>query len=292
MPRISSTDLRLRLAEALRSAEGGERVVITRHGKPTAALIGADRLEHLERTANGVRPPDEESLAGGDDGGEASSRGEAPTPEQLLERAAAGSLRRIERDLEQLPEKLKPVLGMIRENLFQPRLTVERIKRVLGVGANDLTTRFHAAAGAPIRDYREDRRLECASRLLVDTELDLETVAMLVGYRSCEVFARAFKRRYGVRPPVYREFGGRLSQEAAAAAGVGRAPVAPRHLAGVAALTPGVLCLCCGDALETAPAVRVFEDLAPICDGCARERAPELAALLETGGPVDRPPTA
>lgn len=284
MSRISSSELRPRLAEALRSAEGGDPVVITRHGRPAAALIAADQLARWSRPAGDEVGGTEAEAPRqqGDDTTQTAS--EQKAPERLLERAAAGSRRRIEHDLERLPETLKPVLVMIRENLFQPRLTVERIKRSLGVGANDLTTRFHAAAGAPIREYLENRRLECACRLLEDTELDVQTVALLVGHRGREVFARAFKRRYGVRPLVYREFGGRLSRDVPGATLSGRAPVVPRHLAGVAEVASRMPCASCGAALEPGVAVRVFEDLAPICDTCVRERAPELLALLKTEG--------
>ena len=291
---LSLTDLRSRLAEALRLAEGGEPVVITRHGKPAAALIAADRLD---------RPPDVagESAPAGDSAATAPAGSSEPTAAELLERAAAPSLRRIDLDLERLPAKLKPVLGLIRENLFQPRLTVQRIRRVLGIGANDLTTHFRAAAGAPIRDYLEDRRLECACRLLVDSQLDVQGIALLVGYRGKEVFSRALKRRYGVRPRIYRELGGRLSREAAESAVAGRAPMAPRHLAGTAALAPGAVCAACGEALEPRPGLRIFEDLAPICDRCGRQRAPALAGLLAaaeadrrpgvgSSRPPDRPP--
>ncbi len=287
MTEISCSELRIRLAEALRTAEGGEPVVITRHGKPAAALIAADHLARPSPPAAGgdrVDAAATERDAGGEPATGPGAGTDQPTPEELLERAAAPSLRRIELDLGRLPDKLKPVLAMIRENLFQPRLTVERIKRVLGLGANDLTTRFHAAAGAPIGRYLDDRRMECACRLLTDTELDVETIALLVGHRSKEVFARAFGRRHGVRPPVYREFGGRLSQEALDAVQTGRAPVVPRYVAGLSALASRVPCARCGDGLEPGAAMRVFEDLAPICDACARQRAPELVALVEAAG--------
>ncbi len=301
MPNFSSSELRTRLAEALRSAEGGETVVITRHGKPAAALIAADRLPRrspppADQTpaspgdaspgdaAPGDAAPGDAAPGDPDAGTETSAGGGEPTPEQLLERAAAPTRRRIAHDLDRLPKKLKPVLVMIRDNLFQPRLTVKHIKRTLGVGANDLTTRFKAAAGAPIREYLDDRRLECAARLLVDTRLDVETIALLVGHRKREVFARAFQRRYGVRPPVYRESGGRLSRTALETARPGRVPLAPRFLAGWSALASGVPCAHCGRALAPEPMVRVFDDLAPICDHCARQRVPELAGLLEAGG--------
>ncbi len=286
MPRISATNLRPRLAEALRSAEGGEPVVITRHGRPAAALIAADQLPRLEQAPAVEDPPVDAPETGGDTAAEVSTGVAAPSPEELFERAAEPSLRRIEEDLERVPEELRPVLVLVRDNLFQPPLTVQSIRRALGVGAHDLTTRFHAAAGAPIREYFEDRRLECASRLLVDSVLDVETIALLVGYRSGEVFSRAFKRRYGVRPPIYREFGGRLSRDAVKAARPGRAPLAPRYLAGVSAVAPGVPCARCGAGLEPEERLRVFEDSSPICDRCAHERAPDLVARLEAGGAV------
>lgn len=284
MLEISSSDLRTRLAELLRTAEDGEPVVITRHGKPTAALIPADQLTNMpppasERASSEDtdRTPADEPVAGSGDGTA------EPTPKELRAQAMAPTLRRIELDLDRLPDKLKPVLVLIRDNLLQPRLTVERIKQAIGVGANDLTTQFGDVAGESIGKYREDRRLECACRLLVDTQLDVKTIASLLGYPKAEALGRAFKRRYGVRPPIYREFGGRLSPEALEAAQPGRAAVVPRYVAGLSALASQVHCRRCDDVLEPGVAMRVFRDLAPICDACARERAPELVAALGAG---------
>ncbi len=42
-------------------------------------------------------------------------------------------------------------------------------------------------------------------------------IAHLVGYRSLESLSRAFSRRYGVRPSIYRELAGRLSADRPAA---------------------------------------------------------------------------
>ncbi len=179
----SLTDLRRRLAEALRQAEGGEPVVITRHGKPAAALIGAGQLARLARPpvpaarvrddAPGVRL----SPAGGHSAGRSGHRPGCGLPRQ--------------RSLRQGPE-----------------------------------TALRGAA---------------TSR---------------------------------------RELEGRLPREAAERAVAGRAPVAPRHLAGVAGLASGTLCGRCGEALEPEPGMRVSEGLAPLCDRCAGERAPQLAGLL------------
>ncbi len=314
---LSAADAKNGFADALRLAEGGELVVITRYRKPVAALLSTGRLEQLERNGSGSVEPSradrEEPRAGakgyrpGDGGrgveasggagaGEPSPvvEGEGPlgpgarTPaeEELRQRAASGVLRRIDYDLETMPKKLKPVLRLIRANLFQPRVTVERIQATLGVASHDLTTEFSRSTGASIYRYLTDRRLDCAVRLLVDTTLPVAAIARLVGYSRTEGVARAFKKRHGVRPTIFRELGGDLSLAVAKPNAVDRSPSAPRHLAGYAELPPGARCDC-GTGLEPGPTVRVFEDLAPICDACARERVPELGSLLAAGRNTD-----
>jgi len=41
---LSAAQVKLQFAECLRKAENGEPVIITRHGKPVAALVGVDRV--------------------------------------------------------------------------------------------------------------------------------------------------------------------------------------------------------------------------------------------------------
>jgi prevent-host-death family protein len=50
MPKIlSAAEAKTHLGEALRLAEAGEVVEITRYGKPVAALVGAARLAEVRR---------------------------------------------------------------------------------------------------------------------------------------------------------------------------------------------------------------------------------------------------
>lgn len=46
---LPAAEAKSRFAEALRRAEGGDVVVITRYGKPVAAMISADDLASIER---------------------------------------------------------------------------------------------------------------------------------------------------------------------------------------------------------------------------------------------------
>ncbi len=47
--RISAAQAKARFADCLRSAERGDSVLITRHGRAVAALVPAVELEQLER---------------------------------------------------------------------------------------------------------------------------------------------------------------------------------------------------------------------------------------------------
>lgn len=42
--KLSAAQAKSQLADCLRKAESGEPVIITRHGKPVAALVGVDRV--------------------------------------------------------------------------------------------------------------------------------------------------------------------------------------------------------------------------------------------------------
>jgi len=46
---VTAAEVKSRFAEALRRVEGGDVVVITRYGKPVAALISADDLASVRR---------------------------------------------------------------------------------------------------------------------------------------------------------------------------------------------------------------------------------------------------
>jgi len=47
--KLSAAQAKAQLADCLRKAENGEPVIITRHGKAVAALVGMDRMALLRR---------------------------------------------------------------------------------------------------------------------------------------------------------------------------------------------------------------------------------------------------
>lgn len=66
----SISEVKARFSDYVRDAEHGEPVVITRHGRPVAALVGAGELEALERLRAAGPQAGLVSVAGGWEGSE------------------------------------------------------------------------------------------------------------------------------------------------------------------------------------------------------------------------------
>ena len=62
---------------------------------------------------------------------------------------------------------------------------------------------FKEAFGMTVADYVEMLRLEAARDRLGTSGHTLKTIAASVGFRSADVFCRAFERRFGVTPSLY-----------------------------------------------------------------------------------------
>ncbi|MEU0244373.1 type II toxin-antitoxin system Phd/YefM family antitoxin [Streptomyces sp. NPDC006235] len=61
---IPVTQARAELADLInRVVYGGERVVVTRHGKPLVALVSADDLRRLDETQELAEPAEEQAIS-------------------------------------------------------------------------------------------------------------------------------------------------------------------------------------------------------------------------------------
>lgn len=68
--RISLAEAKATLSECIREVENGKALLITRHGKPVAALVRAKDLENFERLRKAGPEGGLASLAGGWEGSE------------------------------------------------------------------------------------------------------------------------------------------------------------------------------------------------------------------------------
>ena len=122
----------------------------------------------------------------------------------LRDQAARPVFERIDRDLERAPARVKPLLEEIRRRLFDPELTIARLKRACGVGDNSISTFFRRAVGVAPRRYVEECRLATAATLMQSPRLPVWQVGEMLGFRSSHSFARTVRRGLGHGPSALR----------------------------------------------------------------------------------------
>jgi transcriptional regulator GlxA family with amidase domain len=100
-------------------------------------------------------------------------------------------------------DRLQDLAGWMLCNL-DADLSVEALAERTGLSPRQFARRFKSAFDVSPAAQVERLRLSAACDLLTSTEAPLGAVAASVGFRSDDVFRRAFERRYGVAPRDYR----------------------------------------------------------------------------------------
>ena len=85
----------------------------------------------------------------------------------------------------------------------QTHLTIESLARRTHSSPRHFARLFKDAFGATLGEYVETLRLDTARERLGAPGQTLESIALSVGFRSADVFRRAFERRFGVTPGLY-----------------------------------------------------------------------------------------
>jgi transcriptional regulator GlxA family with amidase domain len=84
-------------------------------------------------------------------------------------------------------------------------LSVESLAERVHLGRRQFSRAFRQTFGVSSTEYVEALRLSEAGRRLPMAGQTVDTVAASLGYRSADVFRRAFERQFGVAPSAYRE---------------------------------------------------------------------------------------
>jgi AraC-like DNA-binding protein len=95
-------------------------------------------------------------------------------------------------------------LGKIHDRPGHP-WSLEELAREAGMSRSGLSERFAHVVGVPAMQYLAQWRMQLAASLLSGTALGLAEVAERVGYGSEAALSRAFKRRVGVAPGLWRQ---------------------------------------------------------------------------------------
>ncbi|TVR46541.1 MAG: AraC family transcriptional regulator [Planctomycetota bacterium] len=102
-----------------------------------------------------------------------------------------------------LPPALRRALQII-AGQFTEELDLPRIASNAGISCPHLHALFRQHLGSTPAKVLEERRLRQARRLLAEADLPISDIAAASGFRDAVSFSRAFKRRQGMTPSVYR----------------------------------------------------------------------------------------
>lgn len=99
--------------------------------------------------------------------------------------------------------KINHVLSAIHANP-EADWTVENLGQLANMSRSSFSNRFTELAHMPPLKYVMFVRLQKASKLLLNTNMTLISVAEAIGYHSEASFSQAFKRQYDLRPGEFR----------------------------------------------------------------------------------------
>jgi transcriptional regulator GlxA family with amidase domain len=83
-------------------------------------------------------------------------------------------------------------------------VSVESMASVAGLGARHFSRRFTQVFGVTPARYVEQLRMDEARKRLGSAHQTVDSVAASVGYSNADSFRRAFERRFGVSPSLFR----------------------------------------------------------------------------------------
>ena len=93
---------------------------------------------------------------------------------------------------------------------YRRRLTLAAVARALSSSPRQLQRAYSEFGETTFHEDLLARRMSAAAHLLVEQRsIPVYHVAGLVGYRQASHFARAFRRRFGLSPAVFRDRAGR-----------------------------------------------------------------------------------
>jgi AraC-like DNA-binding protein len=102
------------------------------------------------------------------------------------------------------------VLDRVRARLARPiggSSTISELAREFGMSRRVLERRFRARCDESMVSYRTRHRVLAAAELLGTTDLKIDAIARMVGWKNRKDLYRAFARLLGVSPAYFREQG-------------------------------------------------------------------------------------
>ncbi|MCW3805482.1 hybrid sensor histidine kinase/response regulator transcription factor [Plebeiibacterium marinum] len=113
----------------------------------------------------------------------------------------------------QLKESINPIDSAflnkankaIEENLGKPGFKQEDLARLLRISTRQLSRKVKATTGNTVHEYITKVRMEKASDLLLNSNLNITEIAFELGFSEQSNFSRSFSKYFGCSPSKYKE---------------------------------------------------------------------------------------
>lgn len=73
----------------------------------------------------------------------------------------------------------------------------------MGMSVSKLNRSFRALYGTSLHSYVQDKRLECAARLIKESDIQISEAAQKCGFTNMSHFSKSFLKKYGVLPKKF-----------------------------------------------------------------------------------------
>lgn len=94
--------------------------------------------------------------------------------------------------------------AIIKNNVENPKFSVEDLADKLGVSRVQLYRKVKAIIGINISDHINNVKLEKAAELLKANDMNISEIAYSLGFSSPNYFSTAFKNKFGISPKEYK----------------------------------------------------------------------------------------
>ena len=101
-------------------------------------------------------------------------------------------------------KKMSQCERLISRDLAIPFLGIDAIAKKLNLSPSKLKTDFKLVYGSSILLYNIDRKMQLAYQLILNTNMQIKSVALEVGYDNPSKFAASFSKRFGRLPSTFR----------------------------------------------------------------------------------------
>lgn len=106
--------------------------------------------------------------------------------------------------LNYLPEKRVQVLLDYIHTYYKDKITIESLAKNASISKTEVLRCFKSIIGLSPINYLNSYRLQRAAYLLINTENNIQEIAMDCGFNDSSYFSKLFKKNYHVTPHNYR----------------------------------------------------------------------------------------